>query len=98
MGTIHAALICSAIGQTLFVALYVSAPWWRDFVGRALFVKSIVLAVVFDIAVAAIWWVMPMVVWQVLYWLIAAAIWQQFAALVWQRHLGRRRRARSRIG
>lgn len=90
---IHAAVTVGAVGQTLFIMLFGSAMklWLPDFVGRALFTKGLVLAVILDLGVVAIWVDVPLVVFVVLYWLIAAAIWQQFAALVVMRRQRRRR-------
>jgi hypothetical protein len=84
---IHAAITIAAVGQTLFVLLYLTAirKWWRDVVAWSLFDKAVLLAVIFDLAVVAIWWSVNPVVFVVLYWLIAIAIWQQFGTLVWQR-------------
>ena len=41
----------AAVAQTLFICLYAFRPWWRAFVGRALFTKSLALAVLFDVAI-----------------------------------------------
>jgi putative copper export protein len=40
------AIMVAAIAQTGFVGLYVTRPWWRHYVGRALLVKSASLLVV----------------------------------------------------
>jgi len=37
-----------AIGQTSFVVLYLTYPWWNGFLGRALFFKAVALAVLVD--------------------------------------------------
>lgn len=39
-----------AIGQTLFVLLWGTLRWWRRWVGRALMVKSLALALFLDTA------------------------------------------------
>lgn len=92
---VHMAVTIAAVGQTLFIVLYGTAvrAWWPDSVGRALFAKGLVLALILDLGVVAIWWSVDPVVFVVLYWLIAATIWQQLAALVAQR-VARRRRTR----
>lgn len=47
-------LFAGAIGQTAFVAWYgLRLAWWRSWVGRALFTKSMALAVVFDTELVA---------------------------------------------
>jgi hypothetical protein len=43
-------LWASAVGQTLFVVLWMTMPWWRHWVGRALMVKSIALGIYLDFA------------------------------------------------
>lgn len=37
-----------AVGQTLFVVLYVTFPWWKSFLGRALFSKAFALMILID--------------------------------------------------
>jgi hypothetical protein len=38
----------SAVGQTLFVLIWATLPWWRTFIGRALMVKSVALMLYLD--------------------------------------------------
>lgn len=38
----------SAVAQTVFVVLWLTLPWWREWVGRALMVKSVALALFLD--------------------------------------------------
>lgn len=73
-----------AVGQTLFVALYLTYPWWKSFLGRALFFKAVSLCIlvdsymltrVFDFEnydVVFVW----------LYLLLGAGVWFQFAAFL----------------
>jgi hypothetical protein len=89
----RAAVVAMAVGQTAFVLLYGTAPWWRDFVGRALFAKSLALAVLVDAAVVALFLPVPAWFAVAVYWLVAAGIWWQLGALVRQR-LSRRRTTR----
>ena len=42
----------AAIGQTIFVILWASMPWWREWVGRALMTKSAALCAVLWFMVA----------------------------------------------
>lgn len=91
--------VWAAVCQTLFVALYLSRPWWRLFVGRALFTKSLALAVLFDIAIArhyfpAAGWLDALFEWTFL--AVVVGITLQLAALVVEvRNDWRKRRARS---
>lgn len=79
--------VVGAVAQTAFVILYGMAPWWRDFVGRALFIKSLTLAVLIDTAVVDSF--LPkgigLTYFVVLYWLVVMGICWQFVALVRQR-------------
>lgn len=45
------ALFTAAIGQTLFVLLYATFPWWDNFVGRALFLKALSLCALLDVLI-----------------------------------------------
>lgn len=38
-------LTFAAFGQVVFSSLYLTFPWWRSFLGRALFFKAITLTV-----------------------------------------------------
>lgn len=40
----------AGVAQTAFVCLWVSLPWWRSVIGRALMVKSCALAIYLDVA------------------------------------------------
>ena len=46
----------AAIGQTVFVVLYFSFPWWKSFLGRALFYKGLILGAILDVFVVARIW------------------------------------------
>lgn len=43
----------TASAQTVFVSLYLTFPWWRNFLGRALFGKAVMLALFINFAFAA---------------------------------------------
>lgn len=45
-------VFCIAFTQTVFVAVYSRAPWWQTPIGRALMLKGLALAAIFDIAAA----------------------------------------------
>jgi len=79
------AVVVMAIGQTAFVLLYGFKPWWRDYVGRALFVKSLTLMILVDAAVLSLLVPVPMWVAVGIYWLVALGIWWQLGALLRQR-------------
>ena len=44
------ALIAAAVGQTAFVLLYMTFPWYSTFLGRALFGKALALVLIVDFA------------------------------------------------
>jgi len=94
----------AAIPQTMFVLLYAlpalgAGQWWRDYIGRALFLKALTLGLLIDVAtlgmVGRLLRHRP-VVWgwpsesigaatTVGYWLVAAAIIYQLVALIRER-------------
>lgn len=43
------------VGQLLFVALWASFPWWKEWVGRALMIKSFSLLVLLVGSLALFW-------------------------------------------
>lgn len=86
------ALWVAALGQTGFVLLYATRPWWRHFVGRALFFKSATLAAVLWLTIVNHYLVYryQLQVSVMLTWAVAVAICYQFTALVAQIRADRR--------
>lgn len=78
------ALSAAALGQTLFVVLYLTFPWYRSFLGRALFFKAAVFCLLLDMIVAArlMHWTNADKVFVVLYGVLAAGVWAQFFAFL----------------
>lgn len=77
-------LVLCALGQTLFVLLYLTFPWWRSFLGRALFYGTATFALLIDTAVLS-----KMVDWPHkdltrlgIFTLLAFGIWWQFFAFL----------------
>lgn len=78
------ALGFAALGQTAFALLYMTFPWWRTFLGRALFYKALMLSILLDV----IWlgrtfdfgWNDKVFV--PLYGLLALGVWAQFLAFL----------------
>lgn len=74
----------TAIGQTVFVALYVTFPWWRSFLGRALFFKALVFDILLLVGVlgqlADFPGEDPLIVW--LYGLVCVGVWGQTLAFI----------------
>jgi len=84
-----AGIIFAAIGQTSFVVLYCTFPWWKEFLGRALFFKALAFMTLVDVAVAGrIWdWPYEDAIFVFLYWVLGLGIWVQllaFARVKWQ--------------
>lgn len=79
--------IVASVGQTLFVLLYMTFPWFETFLGKALFIKALTLALLLDVALAGTLWDWPHEeIWIVgLYGLTSVGIWAQFAAFLVQR-------------
>lgn len=73
-----------ALGQTMFVTLYVTFPWYRSFLGRALFYKALALATILDLFMLNRVWEIPHkdVVFIILYFVLATGVWFQFAVFL----------------
>lgn len=86
-----AAIAVGGVAETMFVILYGIAPWWRDFVGRAMFAKSLTLMVLIDLAIVdALIVPLSALVFAILYWAVAVGIVWQLGALIRQRRHARR--------
>lgn len=83
-------VVVSAVGQTLFVLLYATFPWYQTFLGRALFIKALTLMLMLDVVFSRVVWDVPrsdtFVV--VLFGLTAFGIWAQFIAFAIHRFGG----------
>lgn len=77
-------LTLAAVGQTALVTLYVTFPWWRSFLGRALFFNAVTLAVTLDLIAAARWVgrTRDDTLFLLIYSVLALGIWVQTAAFV----------------
>lgn len=82
-----ATIATAAVGQTLFVLLYATFPWYRTFLGRALFIKALTFVLLIDVAVAGrVWdWKYEEAWIVVLYGLTAFGIWAQLIAFIRQK-------------
>lgn len=73
-----------AVGQTAFTLLYFTYPWWKSFLGRALFFKAVALAVLVDAYM--LFRVLPFNnadrVFVTLYAFLAFGVWFQFFAFL----------------
>jgi hypothetical protein len=87
--TIIAAI--AAIGQTVFILLYLFFPWYKSFLGRALFYKAIVLGLLLNVVAVGIAFNWPFedesII--VLMGLVSTGIWAQNAAFIKVRAQGR---------
>lgn len=84
-------ILTAAVGQTLFVLLYATFPWWANFLGRALFFKAIAFALLVDVAVAGrvLDWRYEDATFVILYGVLATGIWVQCLAFFRVRLEGR---------
>ena len=86
------ALAFAAAGQTVFVLLYLFGfPWWKTFLGRALFGKALVLASVMDFFIIGRWLGFGTndAAYLTLYTLLGVAVWSQTGAFLRVRLAGR---------
>lgn len=73
----------AALGQTTFVVLYLTFPWWGTFFGRALFYKALTLAIFLDVVwVARTFGYRPDELYVTLYGFLAVGIWWQVWAFL----------------
>lgn len=74
----------AAIGQTSFVAMYLNFPWWRSYLGRALFVHAFTFALLVNVGLAGLVWNWPGEdgTFVALYGLVALGIWGQVIAFI----------------
>lgn len=83
-------VVGSTVGQTLFVLLYLTFPWYQTFLGKALFIKGVTLMVMLDIVLARAIWGVPrsesVVV--IAFGLTGLGIWAQFVAFAIHRFGG----------
>lgn len=79
----------AAVGQTAFVLMYMTLPWWRSTLGRALFLKAFMLMSLIDAGIASrVWdWRGEDAVIVGLYGLVSVGIWFQLFAFI---HQGRK--------
>lgn len=77
-------LSAAALGQLIFVTLYLTFPWWRSFLGRALFAKALIFALLLWAVVVgrAFDWPAKSVTFAIMYGLIAVGIWSQVWAFI----------------
>lgn len=77
------AILLSAPGQVIFFTWYaLAAPWWRSWLGRALFTHGLSLALVLSLVDLAflLGWAVPLWLITVTYGLVFLGIWAQLAA------------------
>lgn len=87
-----AALAFAAVGQTVFVIQYLLAfPWYKSFLGRALFSKAVVLAFVMDFFIVGRFFGFSRndYAYATLYLMLGLAIWAQTIAFFRVRLAGR---------
>lgn len=83
----------ATVGQTVFLVLWLSLPWWRAWVGRALMVKSFALWLLLTAAVVSYWvdkshgpYVGESIVILSTHIAVLIGVWSQVAALGIERH------------
>lgn len=78
-------LLVAALGQAVFVLLYVAFPWWKTFLGRALFFKAFAFASLLAVVSCGVAfdWAHEQTTFLVLYCALAVGIWYQVFAFIW---------------
>lgn len=78
------AITAAAIGQTSFVLLYLLWPWYKNFLGRSLFFKSLALMLLLDMGVLFrhIVWAYEDLAFTILYTTFAVGVWVQVVAFL----------------
>lgn len=78
------AIITAGVGQTSFILLYLTFPWYKSFLGRSLFGKSLALTVIMDFA--ALSRIFDFggsdMVFTIMYSGLALGVWWQFSSFV----------------
>lgn len=71
-------------GQTMFVLLYMTFPWWKNFLGRALFYKALMLGLLMGCVFFARMLGLRNLDWAfvALYGLLGVGTWWQFFAFL----------------
>jgi hypothetical protein len=79
--------IVAATGQALFTLFYLTFPWYKTFLGRALFFKAAMFTLLLGgVAIGMVYdWPNEPVWITVFYTLTAIGIWAQFAAFIAER-------------
>ena len=87
------------IGQTLFLATWAVMPWWKEWIGRSLMVKSFALWLLIAFGLFQFWWMMAYGNWPFNGWislathvLITVGIWSQVFAIAYEKRVGYRQR------
>lgn len=85
------ALITCAVTQTAFVVFYLTFPWFRSFLGRALFSKALALMVIVDFAALSRYFEFGDndKMFTVLYWCLTLGVIAQFRAFIRVKREGR---------
>jgi len=80
----NTAFVIAAVGQNLFILLYMTFPWYRTFLGRALFFNAITFGFLVNMAVASVAWDWPDQdqVMFTAYTVTALGIWAQLIAFI----------------
>jgi hypothetical protein len=76
------AIVSAAVGQTSFILLYLTFPWWQNFLGRSLFFKAVALGLLVDaVVVGRIWdWRYEDATFVALYFTLSVGVWVQLVA------------------
>lgn len=82
----------AVLGQFGFILLYASFPWWRTFLGKALFFKASTLGSICVVALLSRLDLLtyPDQTFTAMYWLLAVGVWAEFLALMRTKHFAQK--------
>lgn len=95
---IDAALVhLMAVGQTIFIIIWALLPWWKEWIGRALMIKSVALWLLMTVGLIVFWieqavgmrgWMEPTML--VTHVFVLIGVWSQVAALAYEKNRAKR--------
>lgn len=82
----------AVLGQLGFISLYVTFPWWKTVLGKALFFKAVAIGCLCSVAFLSRlgFLAYESEIFTAMYWLLAVGIWLQFLAFMRTKHFAQK--------